>query len=250
MKTMFLAVLAALTMMTASAQDKPKFTMLQRSETIALWNQHNGNMQANAVGPLLKQGPMVIQVSGQPVGGPVVVDFFTAVSLPSGTITLFQLILPDGTRVPLNSYQLMGGGDNGVHYQLWNGAFPDIWPAGETRFGVMLVLPSGQIWYTSAVVPIHSCCQLYGPIEKVDVVNDSQIVVIGLFGKETVAMIDGMPVGMIYAFTSDTSPSVATINVGGKIGDGQHNLVICSNLTGDCSTRVIYIKRSGGSGKG
>lgn len=180
------------------------------------------------------QAPGVVEVTNS--GQTFNVTFQSVKSLVPGMIVSTQIIMPGGLVIPLNTYQITTPRLFGV--SMWNGPFPEAWPAGWTTFRVVISQAGSITELVAASVPVRACCRPTGPVDRVDLSADGEtLVVIGMFPPGDVrATLNGINVDLFFqVFGRGTIPT--------KGFEGQSVLTVCAG--GYCSSRVVYISRPG-----
>lgn len=247
-----LVALAFIIAIPASAQQtlsSKTAQVLTASESAQVWDRigshinhepvmSRGKRAAYSVFPGFTQANATIEVttSGQNVRA----SFTTLTSVPENSFILFRMTLANGTMVQLEGFSVFSEGTWGS--ELWNGPFPNIWPAGPTRFEVIIISSnSGELTYVSALALVHTCCLLTGPLTSADVSADGTAVnIAGFFQGFITATINGRPVPMSsMGFSPTTGEALNRIDIS-QAGIVQGTLAVCSG--GECSSREIYVR--------
>lgn len=271
MKLIFATLVAAMMMLGQEGVTKHSTSVqlgekvvkrLDQSELARVWNlvknqiPTRGSAQSSKTttpeaGIQASQASGVMEVTGVP-GGSMKVVFQTTKEIPQGAVVAFHMVMPDGTPVPLQAFQIVGAefqpeGWN-IYQELWNGNFPYAWQPGWMTFGAVVLSSGGRITYTSATVEVNARYALNGPISRADVTSDSKRIVIqGVFGGDTVATLNGVAIPISLVPTPNAYTS-GNIDLDPDEGQGQMVLSVCS--AGVCSTRIVYVPIGGSPGKG
>ncbi len=184
------------------------------------------------------QAAATIEVTGNDENTRVVFQSIGRVT--NGAIISFRAILPDGSIVPMDSWQVFCEGDGcAPNMELWNGKFPDAWQSGQTTFDALIV-DSGKLLYVSAAVDVRSCCAISGPIDRADVdANGTVINLTGQFTDKTYATIYGNPVDVDFSGAQKVNGHYTSAKISLRnFGSGKLPLTVSSD--GVSATRIVY----------
>jgi hypothetical protein len=217
---------------------------LDQIKTDSLWGQSglaSGRLQPRAT-VQLAQAPGVLEVTDS--ASSVFVVFRSVSPLPGSTLN-FRATLPNGSVVNFDGYTVPQDwkGFN-VYGEIWNGAFPGVWPSGWTLFEVLVSTPGKGVSYVSAEVPVRACCRNVGPIEEFTF-RGQVLSVIGDFQsqetlQEAPATVNGILVG-VHFVTKGYITSIGNIV---NLNVGQNLFTLC--VKGSCATRIFYTSRPPG----
>jgi hypothetical protein len=181
---------------------------------------------------------------------------FTTQTLPAGSSVGGEIIDPNGEEISTDTYYFSEAVNGGVFMELWNGAFPQGWPAGITRFRMLVTTAGGTITEANAYVAVRSCCT-NGTAPQVTSItpssNGSQLTITGQFYAAPMVGINGTPVQVISGvttFSATTGALQGTIVIPNIIAlnDGNGVLTLCDQ--GYCSQTFFNIPLPFTNGKG
>ena len=175
---------------------------------------------------------------------------FTAASLPSGTCIVGQIIAPDGNGAINTDTFCVAGYTGPFSFEIWNGPFPLMWPAGPTRLRV-LVNSNGNVTEANAYVPVRSCCINSGPQVSVAMTPDNQgLMVTGNFRNPVFAINGTIVLGVNISPTNLTpfgqTQGSATVPIplwdSTLSNEGNGILTVCEG--GWCSQTFFHVVQS------
>jgi hypothetical protein len=181
---------------------------------------------------------------------------FTATSLPAGSWVGGEIIDPDGEKVSTDTYYLANGSPNAeVFMELWNGAFPSGWPAGLTRFRMLVQDASGRLTEVNAFVPVSFCCTDATPqVNSIVSSPNGQLTITGPFTAAPMVGVNGFPAQVVSGTATSSSATGAlqgtTVVVANpmSLNGGNGVLTLCDQSI--CSQTNFNIPALPTNGKG
>lgn len=216
-------------------------TPMDRAAARAMWK------SAGIESQQFPQASAIITVESSPqafeVGRQVVVSFVSTALVANACVSGYIIPPNDAGAIELTTF-CYGSTAGYIGANLWNGAFPDGWPSGNTRFRVLIMGNDGKVTEVNSYVPVQASSGLSrGPIvNSISAAADGQhLVVEGNFAAPLFAVNGVAATATAGAANVSTGQNFTFIELPTPLNNGNGILTVCAG--GWCSQTYFHLQQ-------